>query len=194
MIAPGPSGSNGSLAQLEERLVVNQNVGGSSPPGVATKFFALVVNQTCKNGLQVGRGKRGEDMAKRKSNNPTAKPKFETAEALQEKIDAYFEHCEVAGEVPEEFGMGVFLGVTVHTLDNWYSGITCPYLQDTVQMAYMRMSAAAVQMAYHNPKMPMPLFALKQKRYGGYQDKVESNAKIEVNVKMGKNMEADDFA
>ena len=61
-------------------------------------------------------------------------------------------------------------------------------------MAYMRMSAAAVQMAYRNPKAPMPIFALKQKRYGGYQDKVEANAEVKVSVQMGKNMEESDFA
>lgn len=145
--------------------------------------------------------KGGEDVAKRRkpdaektANNPNGKAKYETAEALQEKIDAYFAKCEETGEVPEEFGLGVYLGVTVHTMDNWYSGISCPYLQDTVQMAYMRMSAAAVQMAYRNPKAPMPIFALKQKRYGGYQDKVEANAEVKVSVQMGKNMEASDFA
>lgn len=40
----------------------------------------------------------------------------------------------------------------------------------------------------------MPIFALKQKRYGGYQDKVEANAEVKVSVQMGKNMEASDFA
>ena len=84
-------------------------------------------------------------------------------------------------------------GETV-TLDNWYNGRRCEYLQETIQMAYMRMSAAAVQMAYRNPKAPMPIFALKQKRYGGYQDKVEANAEVKVSVQMGKNMEASDFA
>ncbi len=138
--------------------------------------------------------------AKKASGEPKAEKrtgagaKYETAEELQEKLDAYFAECEERGDVPEEFSLGVYLGVSLMTLDNWYNGRRCEYLQETIQMAYMRMSAAAVQMAYRNPKAPMPIFALKQKRYGGYQDKVEANAEVKVSVQMGKNMEASDFA
>lgn len=138
-----------------------------------------------------GRKAAEEPKAKKRAGAP---PKYATAEALQEKLDAYFAGCEATGNVPEEFSLGVYLGVSIETLDNWYSGRRCDYLQETIQMAYMRMSAAAVQMAYRNPKAPMPIFALKQKRYGGYQDKVEAKAEVKVNVKMGENMEASDFA
>lgn len=145
-----------------------------------------------KGGEEMPRAKKTAEEPKKKRTG--ASPKYATAEELQEKIDAYFAECEANGDVPEEFGLGVYLGVSLMTLDNWYNGRRCEYLQDTIQMAYMRMSAAAVQMAYRNPKAPMPIFALKQKRYGGYQDKVEANAEVKVSVQMGKNMEASDFA
>ena len=46
--------------------------------------------------------------------------KYATAEELQEKLDAYFAECEERGDVPEEFSLGVYLGVSLMTLDNWY--------------------------------------------------------------------------
>ncbi len=96
--------------------------------------------------------------AKKASGEPKAEKrtgagaKYATAEELQEKLDAYFAECEERGDVPEEFSLGVYLGVSLMTLDNWYNGRRCEYLQETIQMAYMRMSAAAVQIAYQNAK------------------------------------------
>lgn len=123
-----------------------------------------------------------------------APPKYATPEELQEKLDAYFAECERNGELPNEFSLGVYLGVSLHTLDNWFNGTRCPHLQETIQMAYMRMSAAWMEEARSNPKFAMPIFLLKQKRFGGYQDKVESNAEVKVQVTMGSGVEASDFA
>ena len=38
------------------------------------------------------------------------------------------------------------------------------------------------------------IFLLKQEKFGGYQDKIEAKSDLNVNVKMGKNMEESDFA
>ena len=155
------------------------------------RFKSCMVHQEGGEGMARAKKTAGEPKEKKRAGAP---PKYATAEALQEKLDAYFAKCEEDGIVPEEFSLGVYLGVSLMTLDNWYNGRRCEYLQETIQMAYMRMSAAAVQMAYRNPKAPMPIFALKQHRYGGYQDKVEAKAEVKVSVKMGENMEASDFA
>ena len=91
--------------------------------------------------------------AKKASEEPKAEKrtgagaKYETAEELQEKLDAYFAECAERGDVPEEFSLGVYLGVSLMTRDNWYNGRRCEYLQETILLAYIRMSAAAVQMA-----------------------------------------------
>lgn len=120
--------------------------------------------------------------------------RFDTPEKLQALLDGYFAECERKNELPNEFSLGVYLGVTMQTLDQWYSGSRRPYLQETLQLAYMRMSSMWMDEARLNPKFAMPIFLLKQKRFGGYQDKIEANAEVNVNVKMGAGMEASDFA
>lgn len=139
------------------------------------------------------RAKNESGGAKRRPGNPNGNPKYKTAEELQKKLDAYFAECDEKGEIYNEFSMGLYLGVALKTLKKWYTGDDCPYLQETIEMAYMKISAMTVQMAYQNPKAAMSIFTLKQDRFGGYQDKVEANADVNVNVHMGANMEASDF-
>lgn len=120
-------------------------------------------------------------------------PTYKTAEELQKKLDAYFADCDANGESYNEFSLGLYLGVTVRTLESWFNGERCPWLRETIEFAYMRISAQICRNAEMNPKSNIPIFLLKQKRYGGYQDKIESKADVTVNVHMGKGMEASDF-
>jgi hypothetical protein len=69
-------------------------------------------------------------------------------------------------------------------------------LQETVEEAYARMTSVYMQLLLTGNKnmTPFVIFMLKQPRFAGYQDKVEAKQDISVDVKMGKNVEASDFA
>jgi hypothetical protein len=61
--------------------------------------------------------------------------------------------------------------------------------------AYGEMTVRYTQMLLGGNKnmTPFVIFMLKQKRFAGYQDKIEAKTDIAVNVKMGKGMDDSDF-
>lgn len=127
--------------------------------------------------------------------------RYKTTEALQEAVDRYFEKAlapnadGAAAEVVSEQGLALFLGVSVSTLRGWFDGEKCTYLQETAQDAYSRMAAEYMNLLTTGNKayVPFVIFMLKQKRFAGYQDKIEAKQDISVNVNMGKNMDKSDW-
>ena len=121
---------------------------------------------------------------------------FKTAEELGDAIDRYFSQAQEKGEVLSEQSMALYLGISVVTLQKWYDGVACVDLQETVQNAYSRMAAEYMNMLTTGNKayIPFVIFMLKQKRFAGYQDKVEAKQDIDVRVRMGQGMEESDFA
>lgn len=134
--------------------------------------------------------------AKKDSGKRRSRAVYETAEELQKVVDKYFAQCEESGEVPSEAGLALAAKVGVPALQSWYDGRKCPYLQETAQDAYSRMTSIYMQLLLTGNKnmTPFVIFMLKQQRFAGYQDKVESKQDIAVNVKMGEGVEASDFA
>ena len=122
--------------------------------------------------------------------------RFETADEFQKAVDAYFHECDTEGKLYSEVGMAVSLGVTMGCLDQWWRGLKCPYLQEPVRMAYLRIAEQICTDPRYNERQMVSyrIFLLKQEKLCGYQDKVESRSDLNVNVKMGKNMEDSDFA
>lgn len=124
-----------------------------------------------------------------------ANRKYANAAALQKKCDEYFAQCDEEGKLYGEAGLALHLGVMLATLRKWYDGTDCPDLQETVQMAYLRIqSQTESDPAYMMKGMvTKAIFLMKQPRLGGYQDKIEAKTDISVNVKMGSNVDESDF-
>ena len=121
--------------------------------------------------------------------------KYANADALQEKCDEYFAKCDETGELYTESGLALHLGVTFDTLSDWYDGVKCPDLQETIKMAYLRiLHEVETNPTYQQKGMvTMAIFLMKQKRMGGRQDRIEAKQDISVNVNMGKNMDKSDW-
>lgn len=128
-------------------------------------------------------------------NSTNEQRKYATAAELQAKCDEYFRECDESLRLYGEAGLALHLGVTLKTLHNWYDGERCPDLQETIQMAYLRIQEQIESDPAYAEKgmVTKSIFLMKQTRLGGKQDKVEAKQEISVNVKMGDNVEASDF-
>lgn len=121
--------------------------------------------------------------------------KYATAADLQAKIDEYFRECDEKYALYGEAGLARFLGVILATLRKWYDGQDCPDLQETVQMAYLRIQEQVESDPRYQEKgmVTRGIFLNKQARFGGYQDRIEARQDIAVNVRMGPNADESDF-
>ena len=71
---------------------------------------------------------------------------FPHVEDFQKVADDYFDECDERGVLYGEAGLALYLSehnkkgrtVTLTVLRSWYDGDRCAYLQDAVQMAYLR--------------------------------------------------------
>lgn len=125
----------------------------------------------------------------------TGERKYATAQALQAKCEEYFAACDAKGELYGEAGLALHLGVTLSALRSWYEGERCQDLQETVQMAYLRIQSQLESGWQYQEKgmVTKAIFLMKQPRLGGYQDKIEAKQDIAVHVKMGENADESDF-
>ena len=122
--------------------------------------------------------------------------KFKTAEELQERLDRYFSQCDEEGKLYTEPGMAVFLGTALSTLDDWWRGRRSEHLQETIQMAYTRIAEQIASDPRYSDRQMVSyrIFLLKQEKLCGYQDMIEAKNNLNINLKMGKNMEESDLA
>lgn len=129
---------------------------------------------------------------------------FPTAEGFRRAADRYFEEAAAGGAVYSEAGLCLGLSrhnpqgraVTLRTLRSWYDGDSCRYLQEEVQLAYLRIQEQIDTDARYLEKSSMAsrgMFLLKQPRFGGYQDKGESRQEATVRVVYGAGMDESDF-
>lgn len=125
-----------------------------------------------------------------------AQRKYTGALPLKRAIDKYFEKCDADGTLYSEAGLALALGVTPHAMDQWYRGDRCEDLQETIQTAYLRIAEQIATDPRYNERnmVSLKIFLMKQEKFGGYQDKIESRSDINVNVKMGNGMDESDFA
>lgn len=122
--------------------------------------------------------------------------RFASADEFQAAADAYFKRCDKLQKLYGEAGLALSLGVTLKTLRRWYDGETAAYLQNAVQMAFLRIQDQIETHPAYRDKGGMTskaIFLLKQPRFGGYQDRVEAKQDMAVIIKHGKNMSDDDF-
>lgn len=129
---------------------------------------------------------------------------FETVEDFQQAAEKYFAAADEKNELYGEAGLCLGLSkfnrkgrnVSLTTLRKWYDGDACAYLQEAVQMAYLRIQAQIESDPRYGGKSGMTtraIFLQRQTRLGGYQDKQESRNDVNLNVTFGKNMDKSDF-
>lgn len=122
--------------------------------------------------------------------------RFADEAELRNACEAYFAACDRKKELYGEAGLALHLGVSLKALRDWYDGRTCPDLQEEVQRAYLRIQNQIETSPAYMEKGGMTtkaIFLLKQPRFGGYQDRVESKQDMTVNVKLGSGMDESDF-
>lgn len=128
---------------------------------------------------------------------------FPTVEAFQEIADAYFADCDANGVLYGEAGLALYLSennkkgrpVTLTLLRKWYDGDSSRYLQDAVQMAYLRIQNEIETSEVYREKgmVTRGIFLQKQTRLGGYQDKIEQKNDTTVRIIHGDSVDDSDF-
>lgn len=129
---------------------------------------------------------------------------FPDAEAFTAAAEEYFRDCDARDVLYGEAGLCVALSkhsangrpVTVRALQNWWDGEKCPHLQEAVQLAYLRIQSQIETDPRYQEKGGMTtraIFLLKQKRFGGYTDKVEQKTEAKVTISYQGTMDESDF-
>jgi len=129
---------------------------------------------------------------------------FPTVEEFDEAVAKYFDECDASETLYGEAGLCLALSkynakgkvVTLSTLRKWYDGESCSWLQDSVQMAYLRIQQQIETDPRYREKGGMAtraIFLQKQSRFGGYQDKQEVKNDSTVKIIFGEGMNESDF-
>lgn len=121
--------------------------------------------------------------------------KYRSQAALDRAINDYFAECDKNEVLYGEAGLALALDFTQEHMRNIYDGKANKPARESIQKAYLRIqNQIETDPRYRDKSMvSKSIFLLKQARLGGYQDKMEAKQDISVNVKMGKNMDEDDF-
>lgn len=129
---------------------------------------------------------------------------FPTAEAFEAAANKYFDECDATETLYGEAGLCLALSrynekgrvVTLASLRGWYDGETCKWLQEPVQMAYLRIQQQIESDPRYREKGGMAtraIFMQKQARFGGYQDKQEVKNDSTVKIIHGDSVDESDF-
>lgn len=120
---------------------------------------------------------------------------FPDAAEFEDACNRYFDDCDNRDEKYSESGLCLWLSrqnadkrnVTLATLHSWYDGLTAKHLQESVQMAYLRIQHQIETDPRYDDKAMAAyrIFLEKQKRLGGKTDKqeVDNNVKFELTIK-----------
>lgn len=142
------------------------------------------------------KGKAGADGADQGKEQKEPRRKFRDVDEFVAACDAYFAKCDQDGVLYNEAGLCLHLGISMFTWDSWWEGKRCPDLMEAVRMACMRITNQILTDIRYQSKGGMTsvaIFLLKQKRLGGYQDKIEAKQDIGLNITMGHDMDESDF-
>lgn len=119
-----------------------------------------------------------------------------TVKELEEALDSYFDDCDATGELYSEAGIALALEVPVETLADWWEGKGPEDFTWPVKRAFLRLQHQIETHPAYREKGGMAtrgIFALKQRRLGGWVDRIEAKQDLTVNVKMGGGMDESDF-
>ena len=119
-----------------------------------------------------------------------------TAKELETALNRYFDDCDANGELYSEAGIALALEVPVETLADWWEGKGPEGFTWPVKRAFLRLQHQIETHPAYREKGGMAtrgIFALKQRRLGGWVDRIEAKQDLTVNVKMGGGMDESDF-
>lgn len=122
---------------------------------------------------------------------------------LKTKVNGYFRKIAKSDsdEMACEHGLAHHLGITVRQMRKWYDGKyevkeDAEAVQDVIEKAYdrlaMEMQQLAIKQKGRNTVGYLNL-VLKQKRFGGYQDKIEQKVDTTVKIVHDTSVEESDF-
>lgn len=149
------------------------------------------------------RAKAGEKQGQQgQKRNPSGKPrKIKDAEHMAQIVDAYIEHntaCNLEAVcIPTDYDFCEFAGIGASTLDDYRRETdTYPGYSAALKKLVDYREQFLLDLAVSNPKAAsIAIFALKQKKNGGYEDKpsVQVEAR-ELTIKTdGDGMNAESF-
>jgi hypothetical protein len=128
---------------------------------------------------------------------------FPDADVYQHEVNRYFDECDANGSLYGEAGLCRYLSehnlaqktVTLETLRKWCDGETSTHLQEATQLAYLRIQEQIETDPRYREKgmVPRSIFLQKQKRFGGYQDRIETKNDTTFRLELGTSMDASDL-
>lgn len=140
--------------------------------------------------------KRLEEKAKAKAAEACGKFGFLSVEDLEERIEAYFDGCDMEKKLYGPAGLALALDLELEDLMSLREGREGAELMRPVKRAFLRIQDQVETDPRYREKGGMAtraIFALKQPWLGAYQDKIEAKQDLTVNVKMGSGMDESDF-
>lgn len=118
------------------------------------------------------------------------------AEELRERIDEYFEDCDLCGQLYGPAGLALALDMDFADLIALRDDRNRPALSREIRRAFLRMQNQIETAPQYREKGGMAtraIFALKQPWFGGYQDRSETKQDVSLNIVFGDGMDKSDF-
>ena len=114
---------------------------------------------------------------------------------LSAAAEHYFAQCDEKEALYGEAGLALGLGVDLQTLHGWYDGAGGPDIQLVVRRAYLRIQDQIETGPVYRDKNlhSRAVFLLKQRRLGGYQERLEEPETAPIRVLFGQSAEESDF-
>ena len=115
--------------------------------------------------------------------------KIASPEALEKLIQGFVNHCEITGEIPDDYNLCKFLDISIPTLDRYYMGKdSYKGFDSPLKSLVAYREHRELKRAEEDPRqITGSIFRLKQKRWGGYTDRQD------VSLDIAPVVFADDF-
>lgn len=96
-----------------------------------------------------------------------------TDDEIEQRIEDYMAYCEQVGVRPTVEGMGLALGYTRVSMNNWRHGLSCsPRRTEIINMAYDTLASFDADMVVNN-QMPQIPYIFRSKNYYGMRDQTD---------------------
>lgn len=118
------------------------------------------------------------------------------AEELRERIEAYFDECDLCGQLYGPAGLALALDMDFADLIALRDDRDRPAMAREIRRAFLRMQNQIETAPQYREKGGMAtraIFALKQPWFGGYQDRSETKQDVSLNIVFGDGMDKSDF-
>ena len=140
------------------------------------------------------KAEEASEQARRKAEE--ASEQAGAAEELRERIEAYFDECDLCGQLYGPAGLALALDMDFADLIALRDDRGKPALAREIRRAFLRMQNQIETAPQYREKGGMAtraIFALKQPWFGGYQDRSETKQDVSLNIVFGDGMDKSDF-